>query len=56
MSYSSRKFLLVCIAVVLLTVALFMGLVDATNYVWGLVALVTAYLGVNAVQTKLGGK
>ena len=56
LNYSSRKFLLVCVAVVLLTVGLFFKLIDATNYVWGLIALVTAYLGANTVQTKLGGK
>ena len=56
MNYSSRKFILVLISLGILTAGLFTKFIDASNFVIGLIAMTTAYLGANTIETKLGGK
>jgi len=55
-SYSSRKFLLVTIAIGILTVGLFFGKIDAGNFVIGLCTILGLYLGANTVSTSLEKK
>lgn len=55
-NYSSRKFLVICIGIAEITIALYTNYITGGEFVTGLVSLIGLYLGANTLTTKMEHK